>query len=97
MNGPEKKGYEEFRTAVTMTVVWVGGLTLAIIFLALFGGILLDKLLDSKPVFTILLVVASVPLTIYLTLRVVRAATNRIKKPVQTAKHEEETQRGGEN
>jgi F0F1-type ATP synthase assembly protein I len=94
MNGPVKKEQDEFRSAVTMTVVWVAGLTLIVIFLALFAGIFLDKVLDSKPLFTILLMVASIPLTIYLTLRVVRSATNRIKQPPGNKKHEEEPHRG---
>jgi F0F1-type ATP synthase assembly protein I len=94
MNGTDKKGQDEFRTAVTMTVVWVAGLTLVVIFLALFAGILLDKVLDSKPLFTILLMVASIPLTIYLTLRVVRSATNRIKPQENNKQPEEEPHRG---
>jgi F0F1-type ATP synthase assembly protein I len=97
MNGPGKKGQDEFRTAVTMTVVWVAGLTLVVIFLALFAGILLDKFLDSKPVFTILLTVASIPVTIYLTFRVVRSATSRIQPPTQKENPEEEPHRDEDN
>jgi F0F1-type ATP synthase assembly protein I len=97
MNGPEKKGQDEFRTAVIMTVIWVAGLTLVIIFVALFAGILLDKFLDSKPLFTIVFMVASIPLTIYLTLRVVRSATSRINPPPKTKNPEEEPHRGEDN
>jgi F0F1-type ATP synthase assembly protein I len=93
MNGPEKKGQDEFRTAVTMTVVWVAGLTLVVIFLALFAGILLDKFLDSKPLFTILFIIGSIPLTIYLTFRVVRSATRRIQ-PATKKDNLEEPYRG---
>jgi F0F1-type ATP synthase assembly protein I len=94
MNGPEKQGQDEFRAAVTMTVVWVAGLTLVVIFGSLFAGILLDKFLNSKPLFTITLMVGSIPLTIYLTLRVVRSATNRIKQTPKTKNIEEESHRG---
>jgi F0F1-type ATP synthase assembly protein I len=94
MNGADKKGQDEFRTAVTMTVVWVAGLTLGVIFLALFAGILLDKFLDTKPLFTILLMVASIPLTIYLTLRVVRSATSRITPPAKNKNLEEDPHLG---
>jgi len=96
MNGPGKQERDEFRSAITMTVIWVAGLTLAVIFLALFLGILLDKLLDTKPIFTILLMVTSIPLTIYLTLRVVKSATMRIKKTPEQEKIEEDSQRGKE-
>jgi F0F1-type ATP synthase assembly protein I len=95
MNGPGKQSQDEFRSAVTMTVVWVAGLTLAVIFLALFGGILLDKILATRPLFTIVLTIASIPVTIYLTLRVVKAATSRIQQPLLKKDiHEEEPDRG---
>lgn len=98
MNGQENKGKDEFRTAVTMTVLWVAGLTLVVIFGSLFAGILLDKILDTKPLFTILLIVGSIPLTIYLTLRVVKSATKNIKQASTKEKSiEEESHRGEEN
>jgi F0F1-type ATP synthase assembly protein I len=97
MNGPEKKGQDEFRSAVIMTVVWVAGLTLVVIFLALFAGILLDKFLDSKPLFTVIFIVTSIPLTIYLTFRVVKAATRRIQPATKKGITEEEPQRGKDN
>ncbi len=79
-----------------MTVIWVAGLTLGIIFLALFAGILLDKLVGSKPIFTIVLVIASIPVTIYATYRVVKAATRRIQ-PMKKQETLEEKLRDGEN
>lgn len=97
MNEPDHKGQDEFRTAVTMTVVWVAGLTLVVIFLALFAGIALDNLLNSKPLFTILLMVASIPLTIYLTFRVVKKATSRIQPATKKGTPEEEPHRGEDN
>lgn len=97
MNGPDKKGQDEFRTAVTMTVVWVAGLTLVVIFLALFAGIMLDKFLNSKPLFTILLMVASIPLTIYLTFKVVRRATSRIQPAAKKEIPEEVSHRDENN
>lgn len=97
MNGPDKKGQDEFRTAVTMTVVWVAGLTLVVIFAALFAGILLDRFLDSKPLFTVVFIVGSIPLTIYLTFRVVKSATGRIQPSQKKENLEEESHRGENN
>jgi len=97
MNGPGKQGQNEFRNAVTMTVVWVAGLTLVVIFLALFAGILLDKALNTKPLLTIIFVIASIPLTILLTLRVVKSATSRIQPKINKGKSEEEPQSGEDN
>jgi F0F1-type ATP synthase assembly protein I len=97
MNQPDRKQQDEFRTAVTMTVVWVAGLTLIIIFVALFAGILLDRFLNSKPIFTIVLTIASIPLTIFATFRVVKAASSRIQPVTKKENSEEEPHRGEDN
>jgi F0F1-type ATP synthase assembly protein I len=97
MNQMGNKQQDEFKSAVTMTVVWVAGLTLAIIFVGLFAGILLDRLLNSKPLFTIVLTIASIPVTIYATFRVVKAASSRIRPSTNKEKSEEEPHRGEGN
>ena len=94
MSQKNDKSQEEFRTAVTMTVVWVAGLTLIVIFAALFAGILLDKIMNSRPLFTIILTIASIPVTIYATFRVVRAATSRIQPVIKREVTEEVPHRG---
>ena len=88
------KGQDEFRTAVTMTMVWVAGLTLVIIFGSLLAGLWLDKVLNTKPVLTIVLILASIPVTLFLTLRVVRTATTRIQPAKNRVVTEEEPHRG---
>ncbi|MGD0750250.1 MAG: AtpZ/AtpI family protein [Anaerolineales bacterium] len=97
MNQPGRKQKDEFRAAVTMTVMWVAGLTLVIIFVALFAGILLDKFLNSKPLFTVILTIASIPLTIFSTFRVVKAASSRIQPAAKKETSEEEPHRGENN
>jgi F0F1-type ATP synthase assembly protein I len=94
MSKPEQQNQDQFRSAVTMTVIWVAGLTLAVIFVALFAGIYLDKLLHTSPLLTILLTIASIPATIYLTFRVVKAATNRIQPVRKTETPKEDSHRG---
>jgi F0F1-type ATP synthase assembly protein I len=94
MNRPDKQGQDEFRSAVTMTVIWVAGLTLVVIFIALFSGILLDKLLHSKPLFTIILMIVSIPVTIFLTFRIVRSATRRISPGTKKDNPEEDPHSG---
>jgi F0F1-type ATP synthase assembly protein I len=97
MNQSGKKQQSEFRAAVTMTVIWVAGLTLIIIFVALFAGIYLDKLLSSKPLFTIVLTIGSIPVTIFATYRVVKAASSRIQPVPKRENSEEEPHRGEDN
>ncbi len=45
----------------------VGCLTLLIVFAAVFGGLWLDNLLGTKPVLTLIFVLASAPLSLALT------------------------------
>jgi F0F1-type ATP synthase assembly protein I len=97
MNQSGSKRQDEFRAAVTMTVVWVAGLTLIIIFVGLFAGLLLDKLLSTRPIFTIVLTIASIPVTLYATFRVVKAASNRIQPAGKQKRTEEESHRGEDN
>jgi F0F1-type ATP synthase assembly protein I len=94
MNQPKGKRQDEFRTAVTMTVLWVAGLTLVTIFIALLAGLWLDKILNSKPWFTISLILISIPVTLYLTVRVVRSATARIELDKRKEVIQEEPHRG---
>jgi F0F1-type ATP synthase assembly protein I len=85
---------DRFKAAVTITVIGVAGLTIAVIFLALFMGLWLDKILDSKPLFTIVLMIASIPVTIILTFRIVKVATARIQPAIKKDVTEEEPRRG---
>jgi F0F1-type ATP synthase assembly protein I len=94
MNQPKGKGQDEFKTAVTLTVLWVAGLTLVTIFLALLAGMWLDKILNTKPWLTIAFILISIPVTLYLTVRVVRTATARIQPDKKKEILEEEAHRG---
>jgi len=74
----------------------VGCLTLAIVLIALFAGLWLDSQFSTRPLFTLIFMVASVPVTIVVMYRVATAATSRIK-PVEAvkAKPEEDVNRAG--
>jgi ABC-type transport system involved in cytochrome c biogenesis permease subunit len=86
MSQPEKQGKDRFQYAMNLTLASIAGqvgcLTLVIIFIALFAGLWLDRSFDTRPLFTIVLLLGSVPVTLYLMFRVVKAATSRIT-PVQ--------------
>ena len=71
----------------------VGCLTIVIIFGALIAGLWLDRSFSTKPLFTMLLMIASMPLTIFVMYRVVKGATGRIR-PV-TGKQKPENPEGG--
>lgn len=88
MSQPENQGKDRFQYAMNLTLASIAGqvgcLTLVIIFVALFAGLWLDRYLDTKPLFTIVLLIGSVPVTLFLMFRVVKVATSRIK-PVQNS------------
>ena len=58
----------------------VGCVTLVIVLAALFGGLALDKALDTKPIFTIILLVGSAPLALYLTFWLAMRADKEMQK-----------------
>jgi len=66
---------------MTLAVVagQVGCLTLVIVLLALFSGLWLDSQLDTKPMFTVGLMIISIPITLVAMIWVVRAATSRLQ------------------
>ncbi len=86
MSQPDHQGKERFQYAMNLTLASVAGqvgcLTLVVIFLALFAGLWLDRYLQSRPLFTVVFLIGSVPVTLLMMFRVVKAATDRIK-PIQ--------------
>lgn len=72
----------------------VGCLTLLIILAALFGGLWLDSLFNTKPILTIVLMIASVPVTLIAMFWIVRKTTARLQK--NRPGHTSETSQGGD-
>lgn len=69
----------------------VGCLTVIIILAAFFIGRWLDNRFDSEAVFTVVLMIASVPVTLVVMFWVVRSVTSRFAKPSgQNSKEDEE-------
>jgi ABC-type transport system involved in cytochrome c biogenesis permease subunit len=93
MKQPGTNNQNAFKSAVTITVAGVAIITFVVIFLALFAGLWLDKLMSTRPLFTIGLVIISIPVTIVLMLRLVKTATDRLK-PAQPKPSAEEPNRG---
>ena len=64
----------------------VGCLTLVIILAAVFGGLWLDARFQTRPMITLILVIASIPISLVLMFLVVRGATAKIKENLQNPK-----------
>lgn len=69
----------------------VGCITVLMVALALAAGVFLDRFLDTRPVFTILFMVGSVPVTLYLIVRVSLTAVARAQRAASAKKLEEGT------
>lgn len=72
----------------------VGCLTLAIVLAALFAGLWLDNQFHTRPLFTLVLVIGSVPVTLFVMFRAALGAITRIRPAPEgrgRAAHEEDT------
>jgi F0F1-type ATP synthase assembly protein I len=69
----------------------IGCITVIIIGLAMGAGILLDRFLGTRPIFTILFLVGSVPVTLFVTVRVSLMAANRAQRLVEKNKTEDKS------
>lgn len=67
----------------------VGCLTLVLLLAAVLGGLWLDARFQTRPVITIVLVIASIPISLISMLLIVRSATNQIKTNIQQEREEE--------
>ncbi len=70
-----------FNTKVITVGGEVGCITLVIVIAAVFGGIWLDRVLGTRPLFTVGLVLLSAPLALVLTVWIARRATRDLQPP----------------
>lgn len=75
-------------TLLIVMVGQVGCLTLVIIIASLFGGLWLDNTLGTKPLFTLILLLAGIPISVIVMLYVARKTLNRLKSQPDPEKKE---------
>ena len=93
MSQPENRSNNRFNTILATVVGQVGCLTPVIILGALFAGLWLDRQFETKPLFTILFIVGSAPVSVFVLYRIVRTATAKLKTDNQVENSEEEAKR----
>ena len=71
-------------TVLIVMVGQVGCISLVIILASVFGGLWLDKTFDTKPLFTLILLFAGIPLSVVLMLFVARRTVARIKSNAES-------------
>ena len=82
VHGPEpQKDKKQYWLNLTLAGAagQVGCVTLVIILAAVLGGLWLDSQFQTRPFFTLVLLIASIPVSIVAMLFIVRPATSKIK------------------
>ena len=87
MSQPENRSNNRFNTILATVVGQVGCLTPLILLGALFAGLWLDRQFDTKPLFTILFIVGSAPVSVFVLYRIVKTATAKLKTDNQDKKY----------
>ncbi|HKZ69648.1 MAG TPA: AtpZ/AtpI family protein [Anaerolineales bacterium] len=90
----EKPKQDKMQYALNMGLAGLAGtvgvFTLGIVVVALVAGIFLDRQLNTKPLFTILILLGSMPISLYVMFRLALGAIAKIQPPAQPEKKKEE-------
>jgi hypothetical protein len=79
----EQKGRRILSSLLIVMVGQVGCLTLVIILASVFGGLWLDNTFGTKPVFTLALLFAGIPISVLVMLVVARGTLARLKEEAE--------------
>ena len=83
MTQSEQKGRSILTNLLIVLIGQMGCLTLIIILISVFGGLWLDKVFDTKPVITLALLFAGIPVSVLLMLNVGRKTLARMQKDLE--------------
>ena len=78
-----QKGRSILNSVLIVMIGQVGCLTLLIILASVFGGLWLDKTFGTKPIFTLALLLAGVPISVILMLVLARRTLVRLKEQAE--------------
>ena len=81
-----QKGRGILNTLLIVMIGQVGCVTLIIILASVFGGLWLDRTFGTKPVFTLVLLFAGIPLSVFVMLVVARRTLARLKDQAEKEK-----------
>ena len=77
-------------TLAFKVIAQIGLLTVGLIVVAIFGGLWLDRAFSTRPLFTIILILGSFPVSLYVIYRVALGAMRGIKPAAQAPRRKEE-------
>ena len=91
MSQPTNQSNNTYNMTLATVVGQVGCLTPVILIGALFMGLWLDQVFETRPLFTIIFIVVSAPVAVVALIYIVRKATDRLKPvSMKTANSSEE-------
>lgn len=80
----QQKRNSMMQTLLIVVIGQVGCLTLVVILASVFGGLWLDSQFGTKPMFTLLLLFAGIPVSVLLMLWLSRRALARLKEKYES-------------
>jgi len=83
MTQSEQKGRSILTNLLIVLIGQMGCLTLVIVLASVFGGLWLDETFDTKPVFTLALLLAGIPVSVLLMLNVGRKTLARMQDKLE--------------
>jgi len=83
MTQSEQKGRSILTNLLIVLIGQVGCLTLIIVLASVFGGLWLDKIFNTKPVITLALLFAGIPVSVLVMLNVGRKTLARMKEKLE--------------
>lgn len=89
MTQSEQKGRSALTTLLIVLIGQVGCLTLIIILASVFAGLWLDNMFGTKPVITLVLLFAGIPISVLVMLVVARRTLARLKAEAEKEKNTE--------
>jgi F0F1-type ATP synthase assembly protein I len=89
MMQPDDRPRKILNTLLIVMVGQVGCLTLVVILASVFGGLWLDKVFDTKPLFTVALLIAGIPVSVLIMLVVARRTLAKLKAKAETDEKEQ--------
>lgn len=83
--------------ALAQIVGGAGCVTLALILVSLAAGLWLDGVFHSRPMFTLLLVLGSIPVTMFLMARIALSGTKQLQGPPKPPAEGKDAERSNDN
>jgi F0F1-type ATP synthase assembly protein I len=89
--GPnDNRNQVAYAVALASAVSQVGCVTVIVVVGALVAGLALDRWLDTRPLFTVLLLLGSMPVSIYLLVRIALSSAAQLQPPSSKAESPED-------